>query len=97
MPQAVGRSRLWRDHRQVVEGIVFRYRTGVAWGDPPGRFGQWQTVWKRNHRFARDGTWDKLLRVIQAEADARHRLRDPRARRPEDPPQARRLNPAADR
>lgn len=28
MPQAVGRSRPWRDHRQVVEGIVYRYRTG---------------------------------------------------------------------
>ncbi len=70
MPQAVGRSRPWRDHRQVVEGIVFRYRTGVAWRDLPERFGPWQTVWKRHHRFATDGTWDKLLRVIQAEADA---------------------------
>jgi transposase len=29
MPQAEGRSRPWRDRRQVVEGIVFRYRTGV--------------------------------------------------------------------
>jgi transposase len=30
MPQAGGRSRPWRDHRQVVEAIVFRYRTGTA-------------------------------------------------------------------
>jgi hypothetical protein len=30
MPQAEGRSRPWRDHRQVVERIDFRYRTGVA-------------------------------------------------------------------
>jgi len=74
MPQAVGRSRPWRDHRQVVEGIVFRYRTGVAWRDLPGRFGPWQTVWKRHHRFATDGTWDKQLRVIQAEADAAGRV-----------------------
>jgi len=74
MPQAAGRSRPWRDHRQVVEGIVFRYRTGVAWRDLPGRFGPWQTVWKRHHRFATDGTWDKLLRVIQAEADAAGRV-----------------------
>ncbi|MGH3117752.1 MAG: IS5 family transposase [Gaiellales bacterium] len=74
MPQAVGRSRPWRAHRQVVEGIVFRYRTGVAWRDLPGRFGPWQTVWKRHHRFATDGTWDKLLRVIQAEADAAGRV-----------------------
>ena len=40
MPQAEGRSRPWRDHRQV-EAIdrFFRYRTGVAWRDLPERFG----------------------------------------------------------
>jgi transposase len=74
MPQAEGRSRPWRDHRQVVEGIVFRYRTGVAWRDLPERFGPWQTVWKRHHRFATDGTRDMLLRVIQSEADAAARV-----------------------
>jgi transposase len=74
MPQAEGRSRPWRDHRQVVEGIVFRFRTGVAWRDLPERFGPWQTVWKRHHRFAADGTWDMLLRVIQSEADAAGRV-----------------------
>jgi transposase len=46
----------------------------VAWRDLPERFGPWQTVWKRHHRFATDGTWDKLLRVIQAEADAAGRV-----------------------
>ena len=59
---------------RVVEGIVFRYRTGVAWRDLPGRFGPSQSVWKRHHRFATDGTWDKLLRVTQAEADAAGRV-----------------------
>ena len=33
MPQAEGRSRPWRDHRQVVERIVFRHHTGMAWRD----------------------------------------------------------------
>jgi transposase len=70
MPQAVGRSRPWRDHRQVVEGIVYRYRTGIGWRDMPERFGPWQTVWKRHHRFSTDGTWDKPLREIQSDADA---------------------------
>jgi transposase len=74
MPQAERRSPPWRDHRQVVEGIVFRYRTGVAWRDLPERFGPWRTVWKRHHRFATDGTWDMLLRVIQSEADVAGRV-----------------------
>lgn len=75
MPRAVGRSRPWRDHRQVVEGIVYRYRTGIAWRDLPEWFGPWQTVWKRHHRFATDGTWDKLLAILQSEADAAGRVR----------------------
>jgi transposase len=39
-------GRRFRDHRQVAEGIVYRYRTGVAWRDLPAEFGPWQTVWK---------------------------------------------------
>jgi transposase len=75
LPSSNGvRGRPFRDHRQVVEGIVHRYRTGVAWRDLPERFGPWQTVWKRHHRFAIDGTWDRLLAAIQADADAAQRI-----------------------
>lgn len=49
---------------------MFRYRAGLAWRDLPERFGPWQTVWKRHHRFSLDGTWDQVLAVLQAEADA---------------------------
>lgn len=49
---------------------MHRYRTGVAWRDLPERFGPWQTVWKRHHRFATDGTWDRLLAAVQSDADA---------------------------
>lgn len=31
MPSSQGhRGRLFRDHRQVIEGIVYRFRTGIA-------------------------------------------------------------------
>jgi transposase len=63
-------GRPFRDHRQVVEGIVYRYRTGIAWRDLPEEFGPWQTVWKRHRRFSLDGTWDRLLSRLLAEADA---------------------------
>lgn len=59
-----------RDHRQVLEGIVYRYRTGVAWRDLPAEFGPWQTVWKRHKRFSNDGTWDNVLSGLLAQADA---------------------------
>jgi transposase len=63
-------GRPFRNHRQVVEGIVYRYRTGVAWRDLPEEFGPWQTVWKRHRRFSLDGTWDRLLTELLAQADA---------------------------
>jgi len=66
---AMGRP--MRDHRLLVEGAIYRYRTGVAWRDLPSEFGPWQTVWKRHHRFATDGTWDKVLTALQVQADAR--------------------------
>ncbi len=71
LPSSAGmRGRPFRDHRQVLEGIVFRYRTGCAWRDLPVEFGPWQTVWKRHHRFSRDGTWDRILTALQSQADA---------------------------
>ena len=65
---AMGRP--MREHRSLVEGAIYRYRTGVAWRDLPAGFGPWQTVWKRHHRFSTDGTWDKVLTMLQAQADA---------------------------
>jgi transposase len=71
LPSSDGRrGRPFRDHRQVIEGIIFRLRVGLPWRDLPEQFGPWQTVWKRHKRFSTDGTWDKILAQLQAEADA---------------------------
>ena len=58
-----------RDHRQVVEGILYRYRCGIAWRDLPASFGPWQTVWKRHRRFSGDGTWDTILATLLTQAE----------------------------
>src|SRR5215213_2865319 len=71
MPSSDGSpGRPFRNHRQVVEGIVYRLRTGIAWRDLPETFGPWQTVWKRHRRFSTDGTWDRIHARLIAEADA---------------------------
>ena len=63
-------GRQLRDPRQVLEGIVYRYRTGIPWRDLPAEFGPWQTAWKRHRRFSADGTWDEIHAEILADADA---------------------------
>ncbi|WP_444545056.1 IS5 family transposase [Streptomyces djakartensis] len=60
----------WRDHRQVIDGILHRVRTGVQWRDLPERFGPWKTVYERHRLWSADGTWERLLQQIQAAADA---------------------------
>jgi transposase len=56
MPSSNGsRGRPFQDHRLIVEGIIYRFRTGIPWRDLPETFGPWQTVWKRHRRFSADG------------------------------------------
>ena len=59
-----------RDHRTVVEGMLWRLRTGAPWRDLPERYGPWQTVYSRFRRWQRTGVWERALRALQAEGDA---------------------------
>jgi transposase len=71
LPRPTGRpGRPFADARLMVEAIVYRYRCGIAWRDLPEVFGPWQTVWTWHHRLAGDGTWDRVLDVLTAAADA---------------------------
>ncbi|MFE5829311.1 transposase [Streptomyces sp. NPDC056488] len=46
-----GRPRL--DDRWVLNGIVWKLRTGSAWRDVPERYGSWRTLYTRFRRWAR--------------------------------------------
>ncbi|MEF9881477.1 IS5 family transposase [Streptomyces sp. P9-A4] len=63
-----GRKRL--DDRRVLNGIVWKFRTGTAWRDVPECYGPWATLHTRFRRWAADGTFDRMLRAAQAKADA---------------------------
>jgi transposase len=70
-PQRRGR---WRDHHQILNGILFRTRSGVPWRDLPERYGPWQTVYKRFARWQTDGTWARIEATLRAQADAAGQL-----------------------
>src|SRR3979411_2488245 len=63
LPTAEGkRGRRWRDHREVLEAIAWRFRTGSPWRDLPDDLGvAWQTAWKRHRRWAFDGTYAEIF------------------------------------
>jgi transposase len=59
------------DHRTVLNGILWRLKTGAPWRDVPTRYGPWETVYSRFRRWQRAGVWARIQAALQADADAR--------------------------
>jgi transposase len=51
----------WRSHRQVINAILWKERTGAPWRDLPARYGPWKTAHERLRKWTADGTWDRIL------------------------------------
>ena len=65
-PQRGGR---WNDHRPVIDGILWRTRTGSPWRDVPPCYGDFRTLHGRHRRWSADGTWERILAALQADSD----------------------------
>jgi transposase len=73
-PQKPRTGRPARDHRTVLNGILWVLRTGSPWRALPERYGSWKTVSSRFYRWTRDGVWSRALSALQRWADAEGRL-----------------------
>lgn len=69
LPRKDGAGRPWKDHRTILNGMMWIVRTGAPWRDLPERYGKWQTVYDRFNRWSRDGTIDRILRKLQIRLD----------------------------
>ena len=56
----------WKDHRLMIDGILWALSDGGRWRNLPDRFGPWQTVYDRFRKWSQQGLWDKILRHLQA-------------------------------
>ena len=59
-----------KDHRTIINGILWVLRTGAPWRDLPERYGPWRTVVSRFYRWRKQGLWDRLLAEVQQQSDA---------------------------
>ena len=73
-PERPATGRPNHDHRRIINGILWRLRTGAPWRDVPARYGKWDTIYSRFRRWQRAGVWQRVLAALQAEADARGEL-----------------------
>ena len=70
LPDNGRRGGQWQEHRKIVNGILWKLRTGASWRDLPERCGPWQTCYDRFVRWRRDGPWERLLEHAQTKSDA---------------------------
>ncbi|WP_425357057.1 IS5 family transposase [Streptomyces inhibens] len=60
----------WRDHREVIDAIAWKFRTGSQWVHLPEKYGNWRGVYNRLRMWAVDGTWERVLTALMSQADA---------------------------
>jgi transposase len=70
LPPQQGGGRRWRDHRQVINAILWKLRTGAPWRDLPERYGPWKTAHERLRLWTKDGTWARILDRVIVKDDA---------------------------
>jgi transposase len=66
LPKNGRRGGQWKDHRLMIDGILWALSDGGRWRNLPAEFGPWQSVYDRFRRWTRRGLWDRILRHLQA-------------------------------
>ena len=69
LPTNGRRGHPFKDHRAVIDAILWVLATGAAWRDLPDRLGPWQTAYGRFSRWRKDGTWDRVAAELLARAE----------------------------
>jgi transposase len=49
--------------------VLWIARTGAPWRDLPERFGNWNSVFQRLHRWAQRGVWGWVMETLGGDSD----------------------------
>jgi transposase len=58
-----------KDHRKMLNAMLWVARTGAPWRDLPEYYGSWSTVYSRFRRWQIAGIWDRILEHVSIEPD----------------------------
>ena len=73
-PQKPKTGRPAKDHRTVINAILWLLRTGAPWRDLSPAYGSWKMIYSRFCRWQKAGIWQEILKAIQQRADAEGKL-----------------------
>lgn len=65
LPPERGREgRPAHDNRVVLNGILWRLRTGAPWREMPDRYGKWNSIYRRYSRWSQGGIWGPVAVML---------------------------------
>jgi hypothetical protein len=65
LPQNGQRGRQWREHRTILDAILWVLINGASWRELPEEFGPWQTVYYRYARWQQEGLWQRIVQMLR--------------------------------
>jgi hypothetical protein len=65
LPDNGQRGGQWREHRTVVEAILWVLTGGASWRDLPQEVDPWQTAYYRYARWRREGLWQQIVEMLR--------------------------------
>ena len=65
-----------KDNRLFLEAVLWRVRVGGPWRDLPPGFGNWNSIFRRFRRWAKDGVFDRIFEALSGDPDFEYVLID---------------------
>lgn len=68
-PENTGEGRPSKPNREMLNGMLWKTKTGSPWRDLPERFGPWETVYSRFRLWSKSGVFQELFESLTRDAD----------------------------
>lgn len=68
-PENTGEGRPSKSNRIMLNGMLFKVKTGVPWRYLPERFGYWETVYSRFRLWSKNDVFKTLFKSLAGDVD----------------------------
>jgi putative transposase len=70
------KGRHGEDNRLFVDAVLWIARAGAPWRDLPEEFGNWNNVFQRFRRWAKNGVWQRIFNALIENPDFEYLIID---------------------
>ena len=74
--KATDRGVTAKDNRLFVDAVLWIARSGLHWRELPEVFGNWNSVFARYNRWAKNGVWERVFQALSGDPGFEYVLMD---------------------